>query len=130
MKTRAAIVIIISLVIGMFIGFVGANQLHHHKTKDFRSLNSKDSFKDRLFNRINPSSDQIEILTPIVEDYALRFDSLRKCTYQQYMDFIDEFHKTLEPYLTEEQIKAEEEFAHHFKKPHDKKGEEKDEKVK
>lgn len=117
MKTRAFIVIIISMLIGAAIGFISANQLQHHKTKDVRSMNSKESFKDRTFNRINPSAEQIEILSPIVEEYGLRFDSLRKCTYKQYMDFLEEFHKNLEPYLTEEQITAEKEFAEHFKRP-------------
>lgn len=117
MKTRAFIVIIISMLVGVAIGFVSANQIHHHRTKDVRSMNSKESFKDRTFNRIKPDEEQVKILSPIVEEYALRFDSLRKCTYKQYMDFIEEFHKNLEPYLTEEQIKTEEEFADHFKRP-------------
>lgn len=117
MKTRASIVILISLLIGAAIGFITANQIHHYKTKDVRSMRSKESFKDRTFNRINPTDEQLEILTPIVEEYALRFDSLRKCTYKQYMDFIEEFHEDLAPYLTEEQINAEKEFARHFKKP-------------
>lgn len=116
MKTRASIVILISLLIGAAIGFISANQIHHYKTKDVRSMRSKESFKDRTFNRINPTEEQIEILTPIVEEYGLRFDSLRKCTYKQYMDFLEEFHENLAPYLTEEQINAEKEFALHFKK--------------
>jgi len=125
MKTRAFIAIIISMLIGVAIGFIGANQLHHHKTKDVRSMNSKESFKDRTFNRIKPDAEQIEILSPIVEEYGIRFDSLRKCTYKQYMDFLEEFHDNLEPYLTEEQLRAEEEFAEHFKRPHKNKEEEK-----
>lgn len=120
MKTRASIVILISLLIGAAIGFITANQIHHYKTKDVRSMRSKESFKDRTFSRIHPDDKQIEILTPIVEEYALRFDSLRKCTYKQYMDFLEEFHENLAPYLTEKQIIATEEFARHFKRPHKK----------
>ncbi len=121
MKARASIVVIISLLLGIGIGFITANLMHHSKFKDVKSMSSSDSFKERTFNIIHPSQNQVEELTPIVDKYGVKIDSLRKSTYIQFKELFEEYHQTMRPFLSEEQIKAVEESSKHFKRAHKKK---------
>ncbi len=121
MKTRASIVILISILLGISIGFISANLIHHSRFKDVKSMSSSDSFKERTFNIIHPSENQVEELTPIVDKYGVKFDSLRKYTYIQFKELFEEYHQTMTPFLSEDQIKAVEESSKHFKRVHKKK---------
>ena len=118
MKTRASFVVIISILLGIAIGFITANQIHHSRFKEVKSMSSSDSFKERTFNIIHPSETQIEELNPIVDKYGQIFDSLRKQTYCQFRDLFEEYHQTMGPFLNEDQIKAVEESSKHFKREH------------
>lgn len=123
MKTRASFVVIISLLLGVAIGFITANQIHHSRFKEVKSLSSSDSFKERTYNIIHPSETQIDKLDPIVDKYGQVFDSLRKHTYCQFRDLFEEYHQTMTPFLSEDQIKAVKESSKHFKREHKKKEE-------
>lgn len=125
MKTRAIILIILSLLISFLLGFISSNQIHHFRTKDVRSMSSIESFKERSFSLIQPTEEQITNLEPIIDEYAVLFDSLRKSTFIQFKEFMDEFYQKLNPYMTEEQIKQTEDFCKHFRKPHKHKDREK-----
>lgn len=127
MKTRAILSLVIALLTGFLIGYITANQVRHIKTRDVRSMSSKHGFKERTFDLIVPTDEQVTELTPIVEKYAARFDSLKKSTSGQFKEFLDEFHSEIFPYLDEEQQKKMEEFARHFRKrPSKKEGDKKE----
>lgn len=122
MKKRALLTIIITLLTGFLVGYITANQVRHIKTRDVRTMSSVHTFKDRTFELITPDEEQITLITPIVDQYAMKFDSLRKQTYGQYQEFLDEFHNAIFPYLQEEQIVKMEDFAKNFQKKSRKKG--------
>ena len=120
MKTRASIVIIISILLGIAIGFMTANLIHHSRFKDIRSMSSADSFRERTFSIIQPTDNQAIELSPIIDKYGNKFDSLRKYTFTQYKDLFKDLHQEMTPYLSEDQVIAIEEFAKHYKRPHKK----------
>jgi len=123
MKTRALLSIIISLVTGFLIGFIVSSQITRLRTRDVRSISSAESFKMRTYNLINPTSDQIKELDPVIDEYSERFDSMRKVSHQGFKILIEEYHNSLSPYLTEDQNEVLQDFA---KKLRDKKHHNKD----
>ncbi len=124
MKNRALLTVIIALVMGFVLGFFTSSQITRLRTRDVRSISSSESFKTRTYNIINPQPEQIRKLDPIVDQYSERFDSLRQLTHKGYKELIGDYHKELQPYLTEEQYQNLENFAKNIKrKKHQKKGE-------
>jgi uncharacterized membrane-anchored protein YhcB (DUF1043 family) len=124
MKTRALLTIIISLITGIILGFLISGQITRLKTRDIRSTSSKESLKTRTYDMIKPTEEQKQKLDPIVKDYAELFDSMRQETHRGFLFLIDQYHNSLTPYLTEEQVTILDEFGkamRHKKHPPDKK---------
>lgn len=122
MKKRALLTIIIALLTGFLVGYITANQVRHIKTRDVRTMSSVHTFKDRTIELINPTDEQIKLVSPIIDNYAMKFDSLKKQTYGEYQEFLEEFHNEIFPYLQEEQIVKMQDFAKNFKKKSHNKG--------
>jgi len=120
MKTRAILTIVISIILGFVVGFYTSSQIARHRTRDVKSLSSKEKFRMRTFSIIEPTEDQKEKILPIVDEYAAHFDSLKKHTYKEFNIFFEKYHSNLEPYLNEEQIEHLRNFPKHHKKKHDK----------
>ena len=55
-------------------------------------------------------------IMPIVEEYAVKSDSLRKKTYSDFHSLMDEFHSQLKPFLTDEQMQRLHEFPKYVAK--------------
>lgn len=120
MKTKAIFTIVLSVILGFVIGFYTSSQITRHRTRDVQSLSSKEKFRMRTFNIIEPTEEQKEEILPIVDEYATHFDSLKKHTYKEFNRFFEKYHSNLEPYLNEEQIEQLRNFPKHHKKKHDK----------
>ncbi len=116
MKTRAILTILISLITGFAIGFLTSSQITNMRTRDVHSMSSIEAFKARTFSVIEPTGEQKDRIMPIVEEYAVKSDSLRKGTYREFHSLMDEFHARLEPYLTEEQMQRLHEFPKYVAK--------------
>lgn len=115
-KKRAILSIVVTLLTGFIIGYISSNQIRHFKTRDVRSMSSSHSFRDRSFTIIQPSEEQIELLSPLVDEYAIRFDSLKKSVSGIYKSFIEEYHQEIYPYLEEDQIARMQEFGKHVRR--------------
>ncbi len=116
MKTRAILTVLISLITGFALGFITSSQITKMRTRDVHSMSSVEAFKARTFSVIEPTENQKAQITPIVEEYALKSDSLRKNTYSDFHNLMDEFHAQLKPYLTEEQMQRLHEFPKYVAK--------------
>lgn len=116
MKTRAILVIVISLVTGFAVGFITSSQITKMRTRDIHSMSSIDAFKARTFSVIEPTPQQKEKIMPIVEEYAVKSDTLRKKAYREFHSLMDEFHTKLQPYLTDEQMERLHNFPKYVKK--------------
>ncbi len=111
MKTRALLTIVISLITGFILGFLVSSQITRLRTRDVRSISSKESIKMRTYDLINPTEEQKESIDPIILRFSERMDSMRKVTHSGFKALIDEYHKSLEPYLSEEQMDILNDFA-------------------
>lgn len=111
MRTRALLTIIISLITGFLIGFLVSSQITRLRTRDVRSMSSAESLRMRTYEMIKPSPEQMEKLDPIVHEYSERFDSMRSVAHKGFSNLVEEYHKSLNPYLNENQIQVIDEFA-------------------
>lgn len=116
MKTRALLTILLSLITGFFIGFLVSSQITRLRTRDVRSMSSAESFKIRTYNIIKPSPDQMKEVDPVIELYSDKFDSLRSEVHEGFQELIEEYHQSLRPFLTEDQIVSLDDFAHGLRK--------------
>ena len=116
MKTRAFLTIMISLITGFILGFLVSSQITRFRTRDVRSLSSKESIKMRTYDLIKPTEKQKRNIEPIIIEFSERMDSLKKVTHNDFKTLIDDYHKSLEPYLSEEQIDILNNFARAIRK--------------
>ncbi len=116
MKTRAILTVLISLLTGFAIGFLTSSQITKMRTRDIHSMSSVEAFKARTFSVIEPTEKQKEQIMPIVEEYAVKSDSLRKNANKDFHVLMDEFHSHLEPFLTAEQMQRLHEFPKYVAK--------------
>ncbi|HYW94072.1 MAG TPA: hypothetical protein VE870_00630 [Bacteroidales bacterium] len=116
MKTRAILTILISLITGFAIGFITSSQITKMRTRDIHSMSSIDAFKARAFSVIEPTPEQKSLIMPIVEEYALKSDTLRKQASREFHGLMDEFHSKLQPYLSDVQMERLHNFPKYVKK--------------
>ena len=116
MKTRALLTVIICLITGFFLGFITSSQITKMRTRDVHSMSSIEAFKARTFSVIQPTEEQKTEIMPIVEEYAVKSDTLRRKASREFHRLMREFHSQLEPYLTEEQMQRLHEFPKYVSK--------------
>ncbi|MBE0653472.1 MAG: hypothetical protein IH594_06720, partial [Bacteroidales bacterium] len=107
----ALLTIIISLITGFIIGFILSSQITRIRTRDLRSMSSAETFKMRTYNIVKPGPDQLKDLDPVIDLYSGKFDSMRSVTHHGYQELIEEYHESLKPYLSDDQIVSLEDFA-------------------
>ncbi len=116
MKTRAFLTIIICLITGFLLGFITSNQITKMRTRDVHSMSSVEAFKARTFSVIEPTEEQKKQIMPIVEEYAIKSDTLRRKASREFHSLMHEFHSQLEPYLTQEQMQRLHQFPKYVSK--------------
>lgn len=120
MKTKAILTIVICLLTGFILGFFVAGQIGRWRTRDVHSMSSTEAFKMRTYGIITPTPEQEKLIAPIVEEYAVKADSMKRESWKAFGKFFDEYHGKLEPYLDGEQIQKLREFPKHKKDRHSK----------
>ena len=116
MKFKAILAILLSIVIGFVIGFASSSLLSKQRTKDVHSLSSMKRFKERSYSIIEPDSGQMKIIEPIVNEYAVKSDSIKHRSYNEFKNLINNFHKELEPFLNKDQMQRLHDFPKHIHK--------------
>ena len=104
MKTKSIIIILATLIIGFFIGFLTNGQITRYKLNRFVSQGSYDAFKFRMMDVIRPDMDQIKDIEPILDKYAQKAHETLEISKENMKELHENLLEDLKPYLNEEQI--------------------------
>ena len=123
MKFKSTLIILVTLIVGIVIGFLINGQITHRKFKRVVEMGMEEGFKNRLYNFIQPTADQKELIDPIIEDYARKNSAIFKNVRSEHDSLMDVFHEELKPLLNEDQLSKLEDMGRRpgkwDKKPHD-----------
>jgi hypothetical protein len=104
MKTRPIIVIIVTLIIGFFLGMLTSAQIRYHKLKPVRVYFSEDRFREGFYKTIQPDEKQKIIIDQILDKYA-KINSAMQGDFRKQLDAsMKEFRKEIDSNLTKEQL--------------------------
>lgn len=104
MKLRPFLLIFITLVIGIAIGFLASAQLRHKRMKPVRIYSSEERFRQDAFKFIQPTDEQIVVITPIIKKYAKLNRDLQKEYRSNFETLMQDYFAEIKPILTKEQL--------------------------
>jgi len=110
MKLKSALLITITLIVGIVIGFLINGQLTHRKYKKFIEFRKEEGFKDRHYHFLQPTESQKEKIDPVMDKYAKLNSELFKGIRQEHDSLMVNFFEELKPLLDNEQIEKLEKF--------------------
>lgn len=97
---------IITLLIGFFLGILISAQLRHKRMRPLRIYSSEQQFKESIYRHIQPNEDQVEVLDEIISRYGMEGSDLQRNFRKEFEDLMTNFWDELKPELTEEQINS------------------------
>ncbi len=105
MKTKAIILVLLTLVIGFFLGMLTSATIRHHRMKSLRVYSSEQRFREGFYSSINPTDSQKVSIDAILNKYAAE-NRLLVVNFRKEMEvMMDSMKMEIEPLLTEEQLK-------------------------
>lgn len=102
-KIKTALIIIITLIIGIFLGAMLNRALLRHRIQKTFFMHKPDGLVFFIEEMIQPEGDQRDQLRTIVEKHAGRMEEMRKKFFQEMQAERESFLKEIEPLLTPEQ---------------------------
>jgi hypothetical protein len=112
MKTKSILVLLVTLIIGFFLGWLSSSIVMNRKVKEIRAYSSYEGIRSSVFSRIHPTPEQRRKIEPVVEKFSRQNLELRKKYMKEFFEVRDEFHRELFPLLTDEQIQNIEKARH------------------
>jgi K+/H+ antiporter YhaU regulatory subunit KhtT len=104
MKVRLILLIILTLAVGFFLGWLTSTQVRLHRLQPFRVFLSDDRFREGFYKTIQPDEKQKQELDKILDKYA-RINSEFQMNIRKDIDSnMKAFRKELDSKLTEDQI--------------------------
>lgn len=104
MKAKPIIIIVLTLVIGFFIGMLVSARIRFHKLQPVRVFFSEQRFRDGFYNVIQPDEKQKATIDDLLSKYA-KVNGEVQTDFRKSIDSVmKEFWKELEPSLTKEQM--------------------------
>ncbi|MBD3387103.1 hypothetical protein GF407_19520 [candidate division KSB1 bacterium] len=104
-ETKTSFILLVTLLIGIAIGFLFNRVLDRKKVDQFRDLHESRGFF-HLFERIlDPTPAQQDTMQQILDGYFARFRDLRRHQTMELRALVDSLEADLMPVLTEEQKK-------------------------
>ncbi len=103
-KVKTALIIIITLIIGILLGAMLNRALLRHKIQKTFSMHRPDKLVFFMEEMIQPRPDQRNQIRVIVEKYAGRRKEMRQQFFTEMQAERESFMKEIEPLLTLEQI--------------------------
>lgn len=104
MKTKAAIIIILTLVIGFVLGMLTSAQIRHSKMREMRTFFSGKDFAEKIIEVVQPDEKQKAELESIMKN----FDKTTRDLQIQFRNDFDSvsivFKKDMDTLLTKEQL--------------------------
>jgi BMFP domain-containing protein YqiC len=104
MKLRPILFIVLTLIIGIFIGILVSAQLRHKRMKPVRIYSSEKKFMDDAIRFLQPDESQMEILEPVIKKYARASSEMQKEYRRNFEDLMQNYFSEVKPLLTREQL--------------------------
>lgn len=105
MKAKPIILIVLTLLIGFFLGILTSAQLRHRKMKSVRVFSSERYFKDIVYRVTNPDEDQIKKLEPIFKRFGKEGMTIQKNFRSEFDKNNAKYWEEIRSVLTDDQIK-------------------------
>ena len=102
-KAKTAVIIIITLIIGIFLGAMLNRALLRHKIRKTFSMHKPDRLGFFMEEMIQPEADQRDQILAIVEKHTERMRELRQQFFSEMQGERESFLKDIDPLLTPEQ---------------------------
>lgn len=104
MKAKPFLIVTVSILIGIIVGFLISAQLRHKRMRSVRVLTSERYFRDVLYKVIEPEEDLKKQLEPIIVRYGKEGRELQKEFRRTFESHNDEYWKEIKSYLSDEQL--------------------------
>ena len=104
MKAKPIILVIITLIIGFFLGMLTSAQIRYQKLKPVKVYFSEERFRDGFYKAIQPNEQQKEKIDLILDKYAKINSELQNNFRKELDSSMKDFRKELDLILTKEQL--------------------------
>ena len=104
MKAKPIILVIITLIIGFFLGMLTSAQIRYQKLKPVKVYFSEERFRDGFYKAIQPNEQQKEKIDLILDKYAKINSELQNNFRKELDSSMKDFRKELDLNLTKEQL--------------------------
>jgi len=105
-KTKAASLLILVFIIGMFIGSLVTGAVQRRRFREINSMRGPAGIERLIERTVKPDDDQRVKLRPIIDKYSQKIFDIREINRSQMDLFIDSLRIEVTPILTAEQIEA------------------------
>ncbi len=99
-KLKPLFILAGTLIIGFFLGFFTSGYITRYKINTYINATQNEGFANMIFERIDPTDDQKEKLSPIIMKYSMKSNT---CV-EEYKVIFDSLRVELEPFLTAGQL--------------------------
>lgn len=104
MKTRPVILVIVTLIIGFFLGMLTSAQIRSNKLRPVRVFFSEEKFREGMYKAIQPTEEQKVKIDKILDKYS-RMNSEATATFRtEFGARMEKFRNELDSNLTPDQI--------------------------
>jgi hypothetical protein len=105
-QLKSALIILVTLFIGIAIGALGMNLFHNNGRPRFTDFRERDAFMHLHEDIIQPNSEaQRDSIHQVLTHFLPRFSELREKHRMEISGLVDSMQTQLEPILTKEQIR-------------------------
>ncbi len=110
MKTQLFWMIFGALLLGIIIGILATGRYTRHKVVQIKEMGTPEGMHNRFYKMIEPNEMQRSEVKPVLKNYAMESESLRKAHWQEQRELYEEMIEALMPLLNEDQIERLERF--------------------
>ena len=118
---RLAVGVLVVFAAGVATGmFVGARKAHDVLV--FKHHRMGEHMRERLTRRLQLTPEQVEKLSPIIDDTSKRLHEIRRESGKRVADTMQQAHAAMVPHLTPEQREIAEQIKMHHKRKRHRRG--------
>ena len=105
MTKKLIVIIISSLLIGFIVGFFTSGRVAHNRMKHiFKTMTRPEMEKEMISKRLKLSDNQLEEITPILEQHIKRQHVIRRSGRQTIDSARGAMFNEIKPFLNQEQL--------------------------
>lgn len=116
MNTKLLIIIVISLGLGIFIGFTISGRITRQKIDRMKQKNTPEGLYTYFYEMIGPTADQRDTIEIILREYVKKNFEAQEKGWQDQKVLFREMEKQIDPLLSKEQLERKEVAKEKFRK--------------